>query len=43
MLVAYVCYVDSTQKVELVQDLHFDTAATRIKATADGKFLVASG
>ncbi|KAI3443172.1 WD_REPEATS_REGION domain-containing protein [Psidium guajava] len=31
------------QRVELIQDLRFETATTRIKATPDGEFLIASG
>ncbi|XP_030540849.1 nucleolar protein 10 [Rhodamnia argentea] len=31
------------QRVELIQDLRFETATTRIKATPDGEFLLASG
>ncbi|KAI3518373.1 hypothetical protein L1887_07029 [Cichorium endivia] len=29
--------------VDLIQDLRFETATTRIKATPDGEFLIASG
>lgn len=32
-----------TERVELVQDLRFETATTRIKATPDGEYLIASG
>ncbi|XP_010524511.1 PREDICTED: nucleolar protein 10 [Tarenaya hassleriana] len=32
-----------TQRVELIQDLRFETATTKIKATPDGEFLIASG
>ena len=41
----YVCvYVsDYSQRVDLVQDLRFETATTKIKATPDGEFLIASG
>lgn len=31
------------QRVELIQDLRFETATTKIKATPDGEFLLASG
>ncbi|KAK9740743.1 hypothetical protein RND81_03G057300 [Saponaria officinalis] len=31
------------QRVELIQDLRFETATTKIRATPDGKFLIASG
>ncbi|XP_018445265.1 uncharacterized protein LOC108817149 isoform X2 [Raphanus sativus] len=31
------------QRVELIQDLKFETATTRIKATPDGEYLIASG
>ncbi|XP_030473839.1 uncharacterized protein LOC115691371 [Syzygium oleosum] len=31
------------QRVELIQDLRFETATTRIKATPDGEYLIASG
>ena len=31
------------QRVELIQDLKFETATTRIKSTPDGEYLIASG
>jgi ribosome biogenesis protein ENP2 len=31
------------RRIELIQDLAFDTAATKIKATPDNNFLVVSG
>ncbi|MCL7037221.1 hypothetical protein MKW94_005171, partial [Papaver nudicaule] len=31
------------QRVELIQDLRFETATTRIKVSPDGEFLIASG
>ncbi|KAK9106221.1 hypothetical protein Scep_023065 [Stephania cephalantha] len=31
------------QRVDLIQDLRFETATTKIKATPDGEYLVASG
>ncbi|KAL8223572.1 hypothetical protein R6Q57_019047 [Mikania cordata] len=31
------------ERVDLIQDLRFETATTRIKATPDGEFLIASG
>lgn len=31
------------QRVELIQDLKFETATTKIKATPDGEYLIASG
>ncbi|KAL2613245.1 hypothetical protein R1flu_024937 [Riccia fluitans] len=31
------------RRIELLQDLQFDTASTRLKATRDGQYLVASG
>ncbi|KAI3925811.1 hypothetical protein MKX01_003370 [Papaver californicum] len=34
---------DYQQRVELVQDLRFETATTRIKVSPDGEFLIASG
>uniref|UniRef100_B9H8U1 Nucleolar protein 10-like N-terminal domain-containing protein n=1 Tax=Populus trichocarpa TaxID=3694 RepID=B9H8U1_POPTR len=34
---------DYQQKIELVQDVTFPTAMSRIKATPDGEFLIASG
>lgn len=34
---------DYMQRVELIQDLRFETATTKIKATPDGEFLIASG
>uniref|UniRef100_A0A7N2N7H9 Uncharacterized protein n=1 Tax=Quercus lobata TaxID=97700 RepID=A0A7N2N7H9_QUELO len=32
-----------SQRVDLIQDLRFETATTKIKATPDGEFLIASG
>ncbi|KAI3985397.1 hypothetical protein MKX01_033711 [Papaver californicum] len=34
---------DYQQRVELVQDLRFETATTRIKVSPEGEFLIASG
>ncbi|KAF7146569.1 hypothetical protein RHSIM_Rhsim04G0111000 [Rhododendron simsii] len=34
---------DYMQRVDLVQDLRFETATSRIKATPDGEYLIASG
>ncbi|XP_017247710.1 uncharacterized protein LOC108218998 isoform X2 [Daucus carota subsp. sativus] len=34
---------DYLQRVDLIQDLRFETATTRIKATPDGEYLIASG
>lgn len=34
---------DYMQRVELIQDLRFETATSRIKATPDGEYLIASG
>ncbi|KAK2654321.1 hypothetical protein Ddye_014177 [Dipteronia dyeriana] len=34
---------DYQRRVELIQDLWFETATTKIKATPDGEFLIASG
>ncbi|XP_059667403.1 uncharacterized protein LOC132312873 [Cornus florida] len=34
---------DYMQRVELIQDLRFEIATTKIKATPDGEFLIASG
>ncbi|KAL3534586.1 hypothetical protein ACH5RR_003047 [Cinchona calisaya] len=34
---------DYTQRVDLIQDLRFETATSRIKATSDGEYLIASG
>uniref|UniRef100_A0A9I9DI69 Nucleolar protein 10 n=1 Tax=Cucumis melo TaxID=3656 RepID=A0A9I9DI69_CUCME len=34
---------DYTSRVDLVQDLRFDIATSKIKATPDGEFLIASG
>lgn len=31
------------QRVDLIQDLRFETATTKIKATPDGEFLIAAG
>lgn len=31
------------QRLDLIQDLRFETATTKIKATPDGEFLIASG
>ncbi|KAL5726504.1 hypothetical protein ACHQM5_009543 [Ranunculus cassubicifolius] len=35
--------LDYQKRVDLVQDLRFETATTKIKATPDGEFLIASG
>lgn len=35
--------VDYMQRVELIQDLRFETATSRIKATPDGEYIIASG
>lgn len=35
--------LDYLQRVDLIQDLRFETATTKIKATPDGEFLIASG
>ncbi|KAK9740730.1 hypothetical protein RND81_03G056200 [Saponaria officinalis] len=35
--------LDYQQRVELIQDLRFETATTKIRATPDGEFLIASG
>ena len=35
--------LDYLQRVDLIQDLKFETATTKIKATPDGEFLIASG
>lgn len=34
---------DYMQRVDLVQDLRFETATSRIKDTPDGEYLIASG
>ncbi|KAI3746316.1 hypothetical protein L6452_08744 [Arctium lappa] len=34
---------NNMERVDLIQDLIFETATTRIKATPDGEFLIASG
>ncbi|GFY84659.1 embryo sac development arrest 7 [Actinidia rufa] len=34
---------DYMQRVDLLQDLRFETATSRIKATPDGEYLIASG
>ncbi|XP_057548925.1 uncharacterized protein LOC130827271 [Amaranthus tricolor] len=34
---------DYMRRVELIQDLRFETATTKIKATPDGEFVIASG
>nr|XP_027065302.1 nucleolar protein 10-like [Coffea arabica] len=34
---------DYMQRVDLIQDLRFETATSRIKATSDGEYLIASG
>lgn len=39
----FVRIVDYQRRVELIQDLWFETATTKIKATPDGEFLIASG
>ncbi|KAJ4716803.1 Nucleolar protein 10-like [Melia azedarach] len=35
--------IDYQRRVELIQDLWFETATTKIKVTPDGEFLIASG
>ena len=35
--------VDYLQRVDLIQDLRFETTTTKIKATLDGEFLIALG
>ena len=35
--------IDYLQRVDLIQDLRFETATTKIKATPDGEYLIASG
>ena len=35
--------LDYLQRVDLIQDLKFETTTTKIKATPDGEFLIASG
>lgn len=35
--------IDYQQRVELIQDLWFETATTKIKETPDGEFLIVSG
>ncbi|KAH9615052.1 hypothetical protein KSS87_006733, partial [Heliosperma pusillum] len=35
--------LDYQQRVELIQDLRFETATTKIKVTPDGEFVIASG
>ena len=39
----FVQMLDYQRRVELIQDLWFETATTKIKATPDGEFLIASG
>ncbi|XP_077248557.1 embryo sac development arrest 7 [Tasmannia lanceolata] len=34
---------DSMQRLDLIQDLRFETATIKIKATPDGEFIIASG
>lgn len=34
---------DYMQRVDLIQDLRFETATAKIKATPDGEFLIAAG
>ncbi|GMP88540.1 hypothetical protein CsSME_00040498 [Camellia sinensis var. sinensis] len=34
---------DYLQRVDLIQDLRFETATSRIKATPDGEYVIASG
>nr|GMC81987.1 nucleolar protein 10 [Ipomoea batatas] len=35
--------VDYLQRLDIIQDLRFETATTRIKVTPDGEYLIASG
>jgi len=37
------CLLGYTQNLQLLEDLRFTTAATKIKATPDGEYIVASG
>lgn len=34
---------DYLRRIDLVQDLEFNTAATRMKTTSDGQYIIASG
>lgn len=34
---------DYLRRIDLVQDLEFNTAATRMKTTPDGQYIIASG
>lgn len=42
-MISFVYVLDYTSRVDLVQDLRFDIATSKIKATPDGEFLIASG
>lgn len=43
IIISFVDVLDYTSRVDLVQDLRFDIATSKIKATPDGEFLIASG
>jgi len=36
-------FADYLRRIDLVQDLEFNTAATRMKTTPDGQYIIASG
>lgn len=40
---AAVWFLDYQRRLELIHDLRFETATTRIKATPDGQYVIASG
>lgn len=41
-VIGYFC-ADYTRRIELIQDMSFETAATRIKSTPDNEFIIVSG
>ncbi|MCO5549232.1 hypothetical protein L7F22_002699 [Adiantum nelumboides] len=44
LLIAYIFkYQDYNRRIELIQDMSFETAATKIKSTLDNEFIIVSG
>jgi ribosome biogenesis protein ENP2 len=41
--IVYFLLLGYTQNVQLIEDLRFTTATTKIKATPDGEYIIASG
>lgn len=43
LLTCLLCLLGYTENVQLLEDLRFTTATTKIKATPDGEYIIASG